>query len=52
MVDKFNKESRPVILIGAVFALTLVGSCSIFEYPPSVFIGAYAIGMGVFKGLL
>ena len=52
LVDYFNNKSRPVIAIGGVVAIAMVFLCSICKFHPKVFIVVYALGMGVFKGLL
>ena len=52
MVDWFGNRSRPVLALGGALAISLVLSCSIMRMPPWIFILCYALGMGIFKGLL
>ena len=52
LVDYFENNSKPVILLGATVAMSCVTACSIFEFPPWVFVFVYSIGMGTLKGLM
>lgn len=52
LVDKFNGESRPVIVIGGLVSLTFVTACIEFKLSPVLFIIVYSLGMGIFKGFL
>lgn len=52
LVDYFGNRSRPVILLGAFVAMSCVFSCSIFQFPPTVFVVVYSMGMGTLKGLM
>jgi len=52
LVDYFENNSKPVILTGAFVAMTAVLCCSLFEFPPTVFVVVYSIGMGTLKGLM
>lgn len=52
LVTWFNGESRPVIALGGFSALFCVLACAVFEFSSGWFIFTYALGMGIFKGLL
>ena len=52
LVDKFGGESRPVIALGGCSALSAVALCVYTDIGPTTFTFTYAIGMGIFKGLL
>mmetsp|Transcript_7854 Transcript_7854/g.13170 ORF Transcript_7854/g.13170 Transcript_7854/m.13170 type:complete len:371 (+) Transcript_7854:199-1311(+) len=52
LVDFFGNRSNPVILIGGTVAIALVLSCAYLHYSPLFFAIVYAVGMGIFKGLL
>ena len=52
LVDKFGGESRPVIALGGIYSLTAVSMCIYIDIGPTTFTFLYAIGMGIFKGLL
>lgn len=55
LVDWFNKESRPVIALGASVALATVLACSFSRelgMGPMMFMAFYCLGMGIFKGML
>jgi len=39
-------------LLGAAVAMGAVTACSLFEFPPTVFVVVYSCGMGTLKGLM
>lgn len=52
LVDMFGGESRPVVALGGAIAISMVSMCAYLRFSPKVFMLMYALGMGIFKGLL
>lgn len=52
LVDYFNYNSKPVILLGASVAMSAVAACATLQFHPTVFVVVYSVGMGTLKGLM
>jgi MFS family permease len=50
LVDTFDGQSRPVIVIGAILGLSMFYSCAVIRYNPYTFVFVWCFGMGIMKG--
>lgn len=52
VINYFNDQSRPLIMMTAAFSLSCVVLCAFVALPPWLFITIYSLAMGVFKGCM